>query len=286
MTDFSTYELGQNPYDLADGILREIAAATGYTLGEQPTDTELSGLISHLGPTKTLQDNITLVQEELGSGIDATTVVADWIERSGVLIPLQRAFADNEPTPNEFDAVVWSGGVANWILRRTAITERLDPERVGTVTIVAGNRQMREAEHQLVINYARKEGKLPSEADFISAYILGRLGLAGFDSSLLRVDSGNGDQILDELFAVHRSLLDKSVVVPSNAPNAIQAAGQLRLAAKRAYVTFDNTHNQVYMMSDSVPVARRGEGTATHQNPFSALGQIARNALFLHKNQA
>lgn len=287
MSDFSTYELSPelNVYDLANGLLPEVAQAAGFELAPQPEASNLGAFIGKVGPDKELQKNIGVVKEALGD--NATGQIADWIDRSGVLFPVERGFVRDTDLPGRTDALVWGGGVANWMLRRAALAQRFDPETVGRVYLPLGNRKMKPVEHQLVATYAKEHGRLPTEYEFARAYLLGGLMLAGFTPKpkIIPVGSGNGDKVLETLFAREPQLLDGTVTVVANAPNAIQAAGQLRLAARKSDASFDSTGEQLFMASDSIPLARRGEATKTHQNPESALGQLIRNALFLEKNR-
>lgn len=284
MADFSNYELGDNVYELANGLLLRMAEAARYDLGLEPSEVAISGLIGRYGPEKELQKNISLVKEILGP--DSTRITADWVDESGALHPVNRSFAHDTRPPEKVDAVVWSGGVANWLLRRTGVTERLDPTKVGSVLLPVGNLQMSPGQHQLVATYARLHGKLPTQADFVETYVTGRLKLADFRYEVIQVEEEKGDKILDALFEAKPELLGQTVLVAANAPNSIQAAGEVRLSAKKRNPEFDRAGDQLFMVSDTIPVARRGESTATHQNPDSALGQIARNALFLHRNRA
>lgn len=289
MADFSDYELSSKDfsvYALADGMLPEIATAAQFTLTPEPDAENIGSLIGKVGPDKELQQNIGAVREALGP--DAKDQIADWIEKSGILFPVERGFADPTSLPEETDAIVWGGGVANWILRRAALTQRFDPDKVGRVVLPFGNRVMKPTEHQLVKTFAKEKGRPPKEYEFGRAYVLGSLMTAGFTPKpkIIPVGDGNGDRVLDALFEREPQLLDGTITVMGNAPNTIQAAGQLRLAARRADPGFDSTGEQLFMASDSVPVARRGEAAKTHQNPETALGQLVRNALFLEKNRS
>lgn len=282
MADFSNYELGDNVYELANGLLPEIAEAANFDLGEVPSELALRGLIGRLGPAKELQRNIAGVKDFLGENADGQA--ADWVERSGVLIPVERPFASPGLIPDSIDAIVWSGGVANWMLRRASLTERFDSTKTGKVVLALGTREMSSAEHpNLARHFARTKGFMPREADFANQYIVPRLESAGFTTKVVITDSKSGDTVLDQAFTEIPELQDGTMLVVGNAPNVIQAAGQIRLAAQRASYLFDSNGVQLFMASDTIPVARKGEGTATHQNPFSALGQIARNALYIHK---
>lgn len=295
MTDrtFETFDLQNNVTDLSHGLLLEMAEALRFDIGENPDQQKLYEFAGHIGPAKELQDNIAIVQKILGSDRDATSIAADWLERSGMMQPLDRPFVEpGIDRPEKIDTVMFSGGVANWILRRTSVVEWLNPENVGQVIIPAGERQMGNGEHQLVATLNRymleQHGGNASpitETEFAYAIAADRLETAGFDVDLHHFASSNGDEILSDTFAKRPELLSGNILIAGNAPNAIQAAGQIRLAALKADKTFDSNGDQLFMLSDSVPIARRGEGKNTHQNPFSALGQIARNAQIIVRNQ-
>lgn len=290
MSDFSNYELSPdlNIYELADGMVPEIAQAAGYELTETPNAENLGNLIAKVGPDKELQKNISVVREALGD--DARDQIADWIDRSNVMHPVDRSFMRSESYPGmQFDSIVFTGGVANWMLRRTMHTLRFDPvnDVAGhRVVLPIGNREMKPAEHPLVETFMRREHVAPTEADFANYFLKGLMEKAGFRVELIAVDSNKGDEIMDGLFADQPVLLDQQVLVVSNAPNAIQAAGELRLAGKKVDASYDNTGVQVFMNQDSFPLARRGESPKTHQNPETALGQLVRNALYLQRNLA
>ena len=150
-----------------------------------------------------------------------------------------------------------------------------------------GNREMKPAEHQMVKTYEKRHGKFPTETDFAETYLRGLLEVAGFGGDKVQVvpvKDNNGDRILDALFDRRPELLSGSITVVTNAPNAIQAAGQLRAVARRTDEQFDSDGDQLFMVSDSIQLARRGEAPKTHQNPETALVQLMRNALFLQRN--
>lgn len=285
--DFANYELTADldVHDLAGGLIRTVATAAGYELSETPDAANLGLLIGRVGPDKELQQNIGTVREALGG--QATGLIADWIELSGIMQPVERSFMHDTPLPEETDALIWGGGVVNWMLRRAAVAQRFDPERVGRIYLPMGNRVTKPSEHQLVATHARKHGRAPKEYEFARAYLLGGLTLAGFEPKpkVVPVATGDGDAVLRTFFGREPQLLDGTITVAANAPNAIQAAGQLRVAARSVDPHFDSGGDQLFMASDSFPLARHGEPAKTNQNPETALGQLVRNALFLERNR-
>lgn len=283
--DFSNYELSSdlNVHALAGGLLPEIAEAVGFKLAEQPDEQNLEQFIGKVAPEKEFRQNIGIARQALGGG--AEEKIAGWIERSGILSSLERSFIHNSEPPSRIDTIVWGGGVANWMLRRAAMTQRVDPEKVDRVLLPMGKRRMRPEEHQLVETYGRRTGELPTEADFAGTYIRGSLALAGFEVEVIEIDDEDGDSISDSLFRMAPILLEDTLMVVGNAPNTVQAAGQLRMAARRLEDGFDSTGEQLFMTGDSIPLARHGETSKTYQDPETALGQLIRNALFLERNR-
>ena len=283
--DFSSYELADDTRELADGLLQEIAQIAQVDLYDVAPEKAMARMIGALGPDKELQKNIGRVRELLGE--DSTERMADWVDRSGILKPIDRLFVRNEKSPSYVDTVVFTGGVGNWILRRESLLERMDPDAIGRAWLPMGNRVMKPGEHQLVTTWARRHnGAFPTEAQFAQDFVVPVMRIRGIEQAdVFPVEDDNGDNILDTFLEFHKSVLDGTIKVVANAPNTIQAAGQLRWAAVRADETFDRNGDQLSMVSDTIQVAREGESTATHQNPASALGQLARNALFIERNK-
>ena len=297
MANFQTYDLldlADNPrgvYDLANELLPEMAEAMGYDLGETPNTEILQGLIGHIGPAKTLQDNIGLVQERLGTSADAVTIAADWAERSGCLDKTSRGFMHPGVDLSKigFGAVVFNTGVGRWQERRAKQVIELKESGVKfqKAIIFAGNRAMAETEHPEVAEMAKAHGHPPTESDFASTYITDILSANDISADVVVIESANGDEVFREGIKKKGFLYDWSILAVGNAPSTIQVAAQYRKAACSLDLDddsrFDATGRQLYMAGDSIAVARQGESPATHQNPFTALGQIARNALMLHE---
>ena len=281
---FGTYELSLLKTDprrimlLGDGVVADIAECFGY-----PTDGKIdadyfSGLIKAIAPHKELRDNIAFLKGRAGD-----TRLSSWLKRSGVLNQISGSFADPALTqlPEHIGAAVFTGGTANWLLRRLDIALRLDPENVGEVIVAAGNRPMQDREHQLVANLSRKLCRQPFEYEFVRRLITPQLRAAGFTVRCLPLNVSSGDVIYKRVVEGYPSLMNTTVLSISNAPHTIQAAGQLRAVAHTINPTFDVKETQLYMLSDQ---GVDTEGAPTYQNPQTALGQILRNALFLAKN--
>lgn len=287
---YSLHKVQQDPallYSLGDRVLPEIAESFGYELPDVPTADTLSEMISIAAPHKTLRDNVAYTKQLLGE--HALGCCVAWLDRSGVMSPVRGgAFVD--PTvaaPQQFETVVWSGGTANWMLRRLALTQQLDPNAIARILLPMGNRTMATGEHQLVRTYANEYGQLPTEAEFALRFIEPALVNAGFGSILpIPVESGHANQILAQLFDEYPDLLDPEhqTLVIGNAPNAVQAAGQFRLAGRAIDTSYDYRGSQLFFRSDGFPVALHDEPASEAQNPISGLGQLLRNFKVLLDN--
>lgn len=292
---FNLHEINNSPrgvYDLADGLLPEMALAMGYDgLGDQPATAALQDFIRQIAPAKFLQDNISLVRERLDTNADAETIAGDWADRSGSLSATRRSFSSSDTSqdsiPKNTDAfVIFNTVVGRWQERRIneIVSLKDNGQKLIEAVILAGNRVMAETEHPEVSKIAAKHGTLPTEARFAEEYTKPTLRYkTGLEANVIAVESSNGDEIFTEGLRRKSDLLGFLVIAVGNAPSTIQVAGQLRKAAQGISPDFDSTGSQLYMSGDSIPVARNGEGPTTHQNPFTALGQIARNALILHE---
>lgn len=254
-----------------DGVAQEMATAFGYEL-TIPDD----GFVDAVGSAKELQSNIAVVQEALRTHEDAVTLTRGWATRSGLLVPVARTFATAEAIGQDpISRVVVTGGMRNWMERRAGrLVELAQKQEVGGVLLAAGNRQMKPSEGPGVL-----EGM--TEATYMRDVIAPRLGKLGVPMEVLCVDSGKGSDVMMVAAYRLRELVDLEkdrIAVASNAGAWVQNAGQLRRAVRELTEgKFDASGEQLVVVSDPFELGNGTEPAATHQNPFSATGQIARN---------
>lgn len=267
------YQIGATD-QYPDGVAHDMAVAFNFDLTETPNVDNLGGLIGQIGPAKELQENIGRVQNVLGVEFDAVTIAQSWIARSGLLTPVEGLFDGVEPYNGSIDLAIITGGVRNWMDRRaTRLIEYAEHVEVENVLLASGSREMKPGEGPDV-----EEGM--TEADWMKTVLLPRLGSLGIDAKLLRVKSGIGDDVMEAAARKSQRMVPLSrshVAVVSNAGNWPQNAGQYLRAAKKSVHSFNKDGDQFEVVSDSFPVGTGAEPTSTHQNPFTALGQIARN---------
>jgi hypothetical protein len=299
---FANYDLRQDGIEsiyavgtgdgTGDGVIEEIAAAFGHELTDTPNVDNLGELIGKVGPAKELQENIGRVQEVLGTDEDAVTIARGWVERSGLLVPVQRSYVRDEAFSERVDWAIITGGVRNWMARRAfRLVELNDEVGVTEALLLAGNRPMKTTEGPDV-----EEGM--TEADYMAEVILPNLTASGdargIPTTLITADTGVGDEVMEKgakEIARHGfadfDLENDRVAVVSNAGAWVQNAGQFRRAIKMAVDPhYDRDGDRLFAVSDDFQLGTGTEPTSTHQNPFSATGQIVRNAQELVRNIA
>ncbi len=260
------------------GVLAEIATAFGHELDKPLTPENLGELIRSVGPAKTLLDNIDLVRQGLGTRKDPVGIATDWVRRSGLLVPVDRYYRFNEEPSLVADVALVTGGVRNWMMRRAALLASLPNDRVPrNVILVGGSRVMNVAEGPDV-----EPGM--TEASYLRSIIVPFLkGKKGIDARAFTVESEHGADVMkkaayeiDQVAGLNE--INTKVLVVCNAGNWPQNAGQFRRAARKySGNIFEERSIGLHVISDKFPLGTGKEPAATHQNPFSALGQIVRN---------
>lgn len=283
----SIYAIGADP-ETQQGVVQEIASAFEYELGDKPSVEKLGELLKQGAPAKELQENIGRIQEALGTDKDAVGIARGWVERSGLLVPVQRSYVTAEATTDPVDLAVISGGVRNWIQRRAGRLVELNAESgVKHALLVAGNRVMKPGEGPDV-----EEGM--TEADYMESVILPNLtaGERGIPTTFVAVDSDVGDEVMQRgvQSITESGLADlgtERVAVVSNAGAWVQNTGQFRRAVMSLIdMTYDYEGGRLVAVSDDFKLGTGAEPTSTHQNPFSAAGQIIRNSQELARHAA
>lgn len=283
------YKIGADK-ERPTGVIPEMAAAFGHELDSTPSVDNLGELIGRVGPAKELQKNIGLVQEVLGTDKDAVSIARGWAERSGLLLPVQRYYITAESAKEPIDLAIITGGVRNWMQRRASRLIEFDNEvEIKRALLIAGNRPMRTAEGEDV-----EEGM--TEADYMGEVIMRKVEAdgRGMAATLVAVDSGVGDRVMHKGVAeiIKQDLVDlgsECLAVVSNAGAWVQNTGQFKRAIGSVLTSsfaFDRRSDQLVAVSDGFPLGTGTEPAATHQNPFTAAGQIARNAQELARHCA
>lgn len=272
---FNEYAIGLHAVGNVAGIrapiVDELSEVFAIEPGEEGWTTDnLGSLIAKIGPAKTLQDNIQATEEVLSIS-DGKDVAIAWVEASGLLEAVARNFEDpSAEMPTNFDSVVISGGVRNWMMRRANLLKEMIDQNttVNEVVLAAGTRAMKTTEGPDV-----QEGD--TEATYLEREIKPMLESVGLNVAMLAPDTEIGDEVASAVAEYVKAA--QAVLVVCSAGNWIQNGGQIRRA-------IGGDINKVYVASDTFPVAKNDELPATHQNPFTALGIIARNLQELQRH--
>ncbi len=260
-------------YEIGGDVLPQMAEVFGHTLKNDPDVDNLGELIDLIGPAKELQQNIERVQQRIGVSEDSVDLARGWIERSGLLTPVERSFLDPEDASRRDDQLVGiiTGGARNWMQRRAELALKLAEEGVNfkKIILAAGNREMRQGEGQDV-------ARGMTEIEYMNLVLANKLhGRASDVVQILAVDSELGDDVGRRVASSVDESDDEPLVI-SNAGVWVQNAGQISRGFRDKLGV--PVQKDVYVVSDEFPLGTGAETASTHQNPFSALSLIVRNA--------
>lgn len=298
MSDFSNYYLRALDINtVAGGVVPEMAHVFGVALDQNDLTSSLGQLVGAMGQSKVLQENTADVREKLGivSG-DAVEIAAGWLEKSGVMKQLDRSLWTPElQTPDDVEAIVVSGAVANWQDRAfTLLVGRVEAGKTpGRVYIPVGDRVMNsptELTNPNIVNMAdARQGSLPTETDYAEGIGRPLLQAAGYRVEVMPYSGLNGDQIAERFVEERPGFFDrpKGKIAFARVANAgIMLATQFRQAAHAQGIDFDKDPDnpQLFILTDTFPIAKTekdAKNAAEFQNPLTAMRQIAVTAKHL-----
>ena len=278
--NFNDYILGDNVYELAGGLIPEIAETLDIEIGSEPTSEVLGSLVGKLGTNKVLRENETPLEISQGQAVE-------WVERSAVQEPLARSLWTPEIPIGHLgvmEATIVTGGVANWMDR----TARLVTDFSKTKSLVAatGSREMGSPADKKNPNIAaimNERVGAPLEAEYQARIMPAGTELHSFSTT-------DGAKIAEQLVERRGDLFEPgSQIAFARVANAgIQLACQFRAAARTQYPDFDTDPErpQVYVLTDGFPIAETAEQIAdsrSYQSPYTALRQVALTAKMLHE---
>jgi hypothetical protein len=273
------------------GVLKDLAVAFGYE-GD-----DMGGLVGAIAPHRELQNNIDHAKERLADpevqkrlgyeDLSSAEIARDICQRAGLMqgvdkifMPGQGDFADG------FDVGIVPERVINWMNREAdSAIETARERRVGLAALASSVRAIGPDEKPEVA------GGTPAQA-YMETDIKPRLEASGLFGAveILRTGEDRGDDVMVKAAqALVENGMDPAaakIVVFAVAGNWIQSALQARNGLQAVYPEFDGdpANRQLWVVSKTFPLGETGdEPKETHQNPFSALGNIVRNGLFLDK---
>lgn len=290
--DFSNFRLmsvandRENVYELAGGVIPEIAERLDVEIGIEPNSEDLGKLAGKIGKNKVLRDN-----DEV-TAIDRETA-ADLVDQAGTQKLLFRSLWTPDHKAIDLDAAVITGGVANWQDRTARTVENsVDPQT--PVIIAAGKRVMdspTEKTNPNVKSFLDKYGYYPTEADYVDEVVAPLVAETHPNvvwDRYIYEDASNGDEIAERVFAANPELLDQRTGFVRVANAGIQLAVQMRAAGMNLKERYDDTPDepQVFVITDSFPLARTAkqeQQPTRYQKAIPALRQVAITAKMLHE---
>lgn len=272
--DFSNFYLGDNVYDLAGGLIADLADRFNVELENQPDTNAIQQVLDIVGTNKVLRDNpeINVLSKE---------EKADFVERSGVQKALKRSLWSPDIQLDEsVDLIMFSGGVVNWMDRISKLVVDLSLDK--PVYILGGNRSLTsptEITNPKVIDYQQEYGQYPDEFGYICKYIIPSLIYEGIDVRPFKFATNNADDMLKMLLLEEKNILKSKVAMLRVANAGVIMAIQLRQAARHLRSDFDANKDQpqLFIATDSLDVARTEEQDSDplhFQKADTALRQI------------
>jgi len=268
---FSDFRLGDNVYELASGLIPEIAGRFGIVVGDEPSSAVLQTVMDHVGRNKVLRENaeITAIGRR---------EMANMVDRSGVQKPLNRSLWTPELSARDYaDAFVIVSGMANWQDRVGKLATKM-PDR--PVYSLAGQRVMDSATEKMNDEISRMHGifgRYPTEAEYAASVVVPQIAM-DYNVMATSHPTENGDELARLLFEDNPDLLDQKVAVVRVANAGIVMAIQLRNAARTLRPNFDAEHEpQMFVVTDTLSVARteaQENEPLKYQKAATALRQI------------
>lgn len=294
MADFSNFELvninqDRGVSELAGGVIPEMARVFEVELSERPTVDELGVLVGAIGKSKILQENLPQVQEVLGTGDDALAITSEWLIRSGVQEPLDRSlWTPDQPVPEDVDAIVMTGAVANWQDRMVKLLaeRRKAGHELAPVRLALGNEVMdspTEVTNSNVLAFVEAYGAHPTQAQYGEDVIAPALRSVGYEVAIDPYDTNKGNEIAAAFVEKYNRLLTGKLAFARVANAGIQQAGQFRTAARKLNPGFDidPANPQAFVLTDTFPVAQTEEENkkpVSFQRPATGIRQVAMTA--------
>lgn len=283
---------------LGGGVLVEMGEAFASPLSADPSEVELEALRRKVGPAAFLRDNIGHVQEVLGTNQNAVQIAQGWVERSGLLTPVEGSYLTGKEQEAAPDVVAMTDGVANWMnWRALNIEQAVENGSIAPRTpllLAATHRPMRTAEREDAV-----EGM--TAFDYMEQVIaprLSRILVPHLVEVGVRGEKEASGDIVAAAVAAEIRHSDVQVLVASNAGAWQQAGGQMRRALRNTHgEAFDQDGSQLTVLAASkvaqpaggfedITVGNGTEPTNIKQNPFTGIGSVVRGALEMRRHLA
>jgi hypothetical protein len=284
--NFANFRPGDNVYELADGLIPEMAERLDVKLASEPNAADLQQLMGKVGINK-----VTRLNAEI-TAIDRLTQVS-MIERAGLQNAINRSLHDPErpATAENVDAIVMISCMANW--QEEAADAVPDDLKGKPVYLLGGNRVMDTPTEVINPSVAELEAgywRYPTETEFAGAVILPRLVARGFNVLPLSYDTGKADEMFAGMLNDIPHLRERRFAVVRNANPGITTGFQLREQGQAIDENFDADPDnpQVYVITPSkelapTPAHDAPEHSRQYQKVGTAMRPIVLTGLKAHQ---
>lgn len=250
--NFNSFYLGDNPYELADGLLRQMAE----TVGVRIADEQDPSAIERLRSTVEVRGAAPWTSLELGR----------MIKSSGVYMPLDRSL-DNpiNQTPDTAIRVVVGTEAEQQDRVADLLVTRPEDAAHSAVIVATSDKELsskRGIANTNVKRFADKHDRLPTASEYASRFVVPRLQEAHYVVDQLAVDTEQEHEVVKALAEQEGRLRVCNVVtVETSAVAGIHLAVRLRTALRKHYPRFDHTNRktpQLYMLTNGRPLHENG----------------------------
>lgn len=289
---FANFELGDNPYDIGGGAVRQLAHASGIELAAEPSVEEVQQLYKIWGSAFDFRANIAKYQEAARG--QAFTELVELIGRTGIMDSVTLRTIDGPSSLQDFEHGLLLEGTAGWMSKRTEYLIALANQgvRIGSVVLGATDRPLTtitELMNPDVIRLQAQLGREPVAADYMRYVTAPRLQAAGIavKSTVFLPWQARGPQgevarttagdITKAIAAQVPEIQNGTLIKAENAPAGAMFLEPM-LALGRAFPEFE-ARAQFHFGSTATLLARRPsevEHSTLFQNPYSAPSSLVR----------
>ncbi len=285
--NFNNFHLGDDVYELAGGLVHDLAEKAGLEPYVGPHSEVLGELVGILGKNKVLREN---------EPVDFLTnrQMAGHVDRSGVLLPMDRSLHTPYIQVAEGTPRLVTGGVPNWQIRTAdlLVSKAAELTSPTAVYMAVGNRPMdkpNETGHPKVKQFVEDYGHFPKESQFAEEFVFPRLTEAGYAVFFEPYEASDGEEIARLFVADYPAAFKKGKAMSFArvAGSGVHLATQFRDAAREVNPDYDSDKNapQVFMETDGIEVARnkaQRKDALHYQAPQPGLRTTALKAKLLH----
>jgi hypothetical protein len=284
--NFVDFRLGDNVYELAGGLIPDIAERLDVKLDQEPNSGDLQAIMDKVGPNSVLRHN-----QEV-TAIDRDTMAA-MVTASGLQGAINRSLWTPKTTagPETVDAILAVTCMGNW---QDEALEALPEDLAGKPAYSLGGIRVMDTETEVlnrnVNDFSEAFKRYPLEAEYAGSVIVPKMVARGFQTVPVRYETKKGDVLLENLFRDNPHLLKQRIVVVRNANAGIISAAQMRAAARRfnPYFDVDPTRPQALVITAEKPLAPTArEDEPEHSRQFqkvsTAFRQVVLTGMQVHK---